>query len=215
MLGLAAPARGHVPHTVRPGETLWSIAAANGLTAGTLAAANGLPADARLIAGSVVRIPSGPEGGAAPGGAEQRPPATAPELHPHPTPERVTADQVGDTATSHGISRPRSQAIAWQESGFDNSLMSSAGARGVMQIMPATWNFIEERIAGRRLDPASASENVHAGVMYLHYLYHLKGSLTEATAAYFQGPNRDGWLPETHSYVHSVMHHEQHFSTGH
>ena len=38
----AAPASAGVPHTVQPGETLWSIAAANNLSTRYLAAANGL-----------------------------------------------------------------------------------------------------------------------------------------------------------------------------
>ena len=38
---LPAPAAASVPHTVMPGETLWSIAAANGFTTRALAAANG------------------------------------------------------------------------------------------------------------------------------------------------------------------------------
>ena len=37
------------PHTVEPGETLWSIALANNLTTRALAAANGLPAEAQTV----------------------------------------------------------------------------------------------------------------------------------------------------------------------
>ena len=45
-LSLAAPASAEVAHTVAPGETLWSIAAANNLTTRTVAAYNGLSEDA-------------------------------------------------------------------------------------------------------------------------------------------------------------------------
>ena len=53
----AVPAQSHVAHTVESGESLWSIAAANGLSVEELAAANGLSADGQLIEGSEVSIP--------------------------------------------------------------------------------------------------------------------------------------------------------------
>ena len=80
-----------------------------------------------------------------------------------------------------------------------------------MQVMPATWNFIQERLAGRRLDPASAADNVRAGTLYLHYLYHLKGTPGGTISSYYQGPNRTTLLPETHSYLHGVLGHQAHF----
>jgi LysM repeat protein len=54
----APPAPARVPHTVEPGETLWSIALANDLTTRALAAANGLPAGAHILAGSTLSVPS-------------------------------------------------------------------------------------------------------------------------------------------------------------
>src|SRR5215218_4168512 len=62
MLALAAA---DVAHTVAPGETLWSIAAANNLTTRTLAAHNGLSEDAQVVLGSTIRVPSTTEGYAA------------------------------------------------------------------------------------------------------------------------------------------------------
>ena len=47
----AAPAAAAVPHVVQPGETLWSIAAANNLTTRTVAAFNGLSEDAQVVLG--------------------------------------------------------------------------------------------------------------------------------------------------------------------
>jgi LysM repeat protein len=54
-----------VPHTVLPGETLWSISAANNLTTPTVADYNGLPEDALLVAGTTVYVPTVQEGAAA------------------------------------------------------------------------------------------------------------------------------------------------------
>ena len=55
-----------VPHTVLPGETLWSISSANNLTTRTVAVYNGLPEDALLVAGTTVYVPTVQEGAAAP-----------------------------------------------------------------------------------------------------------------------------------------------------
>jgi LAS superfamily LD-carboxypeptidase LdcB len=54
-----------MPHTVLPGETLWSISAANNLTTRTVAVFNGLPEDAGLIAGQTIQVPTVEEGAAA------------------------------------------------------------------------------------------------------------------------------------------------------
>ena len=67
-LTCAAPAQAGVRHTVAPGETLWSIAAASNLTTRTLAAANGLPEDAPVVIGNTITVPSVSEGAAALGG---------------------------------------------------------------------------------------------------------------------------------------------------
>ena len=194
-------AHGQVPHTVEPGESLWSIAAEDGLTVEELAAANGLSPDAQLVAGSTVLIP--PAGVAA---------YTTP---PHPTDEVVTPEQVASVATEYGMSAPLVQSIAWNESSFSNAAVSSAGARGVMQIIPDTWTFIDEQLAEQPLDPASAIDNVKAGVIYLHYLYHLKDGDGDAmVGSYFQGPNREELLPETETYVREIRDDEVDFAGG-
>src|SRR6188768_3172597 len=58
----AAPSTAAVPHTVQPGETLWSIAAANNLTTRTVAAFNGLSENSQVVLGSTVMVPSTVEG---------------------------------------------------------------------------------------------------------------------------------------------------------
>lgn len=61
----AAQASAAVPHTVAPGETLWSIAASNNFTTHTLAAYNGLSDDAQVYVGETIQIPTVDEGAAA------------------------------------------------------------------------------------------------------------------------------------------------------
>jgi LysM repeat protein len=77
---LASPAAlAAAPHTVRPGETLWSISAANNLTTRTVATYNGLPENAQLLAGTTIYVPTVEEGAAAlaSGTPAVAPPATS------------------------------------------------------------------------------------------------------------------------------------------
>jgi len=62
---IAAPARAAFSHRVLPGETLWSIAAANNFTTRTIAAFNGLSVDSPVYAGDTIQIPTEAEGAAA------------------------------------------------------------------------------------------------------------------------------------------------------
>jgi LysM repeat protein len=63
--GAAQQARASAPHTVLPGETLWSIAASYNFTTRTVAAFNGLSEDALVFAGETIQIPTEAEGAAA------------------------------------------------------------------------------------------------------------------------------------------------------
>jgi hypothetical protein len=65
----APAASAAVPHVVQPGETLWSIAAANNFTTRTVAAYNGLSDDSLLYVGETLEIPTEAEGAAALGSA--------------------------------------------------------------------------------------------------------------------------------------------------
>ena len=101
-------------------------------------------------------------------------------------------------------------AIAWQESGFNNDLVSSADARGVMQILPGTWDWIQRTLtAGTPLAPASAASNVRGGVLLLHSLLNSTGGDPAlAAAGYYQGlpsVQRHGLYRDTQQYVQSVM----------
>jgi LysM repeat protein len=65
MAAVPSHADGSFPHAVRPGETLWSIAAANNLTTRTVAVFNGLSEDAMVIEGQTIDVPTVDEGAAA------------------------------------------------------------------------------------------------------------------------------------------------------
>ena len=132
-----------------------------------------------------------------------------PEAAPAPTPQTVSAADVQNVAAAHGVSPSLAAAIAYQESGFNNGMVSSANARGVMQVMPGTWDYVQQNLAGRALDPNSASDNVHAGVMYLkRLLTDAGGDESAAIAGYYQGlasVQERGMYDDTQQYLANVQ----------
>jgi N-acetylmuramoyl-L-alanine amidase len=203
--GAPPPAGSYI---VRAGDTLSGLAANSGVSLGQMAAANGLDPSGLLLTGTVLKLPSGspaPARASEPLPAQRVVPAAAPE----PTPTRVGAGDIQSVASAHGVSPSLAAAIAWQESGFNNAEVSSANARGVMQVMPGTWDYVENNLAGRPLDANSATDNVHAGVLYLrHLLDETGGDEASAIAGYYQGlgsVRSRGLFDDTQRYVANVQ----------
>lgn len=91
-------------------------------------------------------------------------------------------------------------AVIRTESSFDPEAVSSAGAVGLMQMMPSTFRWLTDDMLGESLademlyDPET---NVRYGVYYLRRLYDRYGDWTTACAAYNAGSGRvDGWLKD-------------------
>ena len=129
---------------------------------------------------------------------------------PTPTPERVTSTEIAGVADANAVPAALAEAIAWQESGWNNDVVSSIGAVGVMQIVPTTWTWIDRYLTpSNPLGNASASENIRAGVLLLHQLLGLTGGNEQlAVAGYYQGlgsVKRFGMYPSTRHYVADVM----------
>jgi LysM repeat protein len=193
-------------YTVRPGDTLSGLAAAARVPAAQMAYMNGLDPKAGLIAGTVIKLPTGASITAS-GPAPAR--TIVPQAAPMPSPGRLSASQVGSLAAAQGVPSSLASAIAWQESGFNNAMVSGANARGVMQVMPGTWSWVQANLSSTRLDPSSPTDNVKAGSLYLAHLLRETGSdPAMAAAAYYQGlasVRRIGMLPETQRYVANVL----------
>ncbi len=195
-------------YTAQEGDTLSEIAARSGVSTGAVAFMNGLEPDAQVLAGTVLKLPSGAAPAEAEPGAPARDPVV-PSAAPEASPGQVTSAEIGEIAASHGVAPDLAAALAWQESGFNNGLVSSANARGVMQILPGTWSWVQANLAAAPLDPNSPQENVHAGVLYLRQLIaDAGGDEARAVAGYYQGPasvSSVGVLPDTQRYVDNVM----------
>jgi len=192
-------------YTVKPGDTLSGIAANAGVSLQALAAMNGVSPGSQVVSGTALKLPAGSPLASAP----QPKPTTIPSGGPQPTAGHTSSSEISQIAAEHGVPGSLASAIAWQESGFNNGAVSSANARGVMQVMPGTWQWVQQNLASSQLDPASTQDNVRAGTLYLNQL--LKdtgGDERMAIAAYYQGlgsVRENGLLPETEQYVNNVM----------
>jgi soluble lytic murein transglycosylase-like protein len=172
-----------------------------------IAAMNGLDPSHPLLAGTVVKLPSGSP--TPPRAAEPAPTPVVPNVAPEPTSTRVDSGTVRSIALEHGVPPALAQAIGWQESGFNNGVTSRTGAHGVMQIEPGTWDWIQGSLAGNSLSANSATDNVRGGVLMLKALLQSTGgNEAEAAAGYYQGLSsvqRNGMYADTQNYVNNVM----------
>jgi soluble lytic murein transglycosylase len=100
---------------------------------------------------------------------------------------RASARQVQlDEAWVYGVMR--------QESRFQTEIRSSAGAMGLMQLMPATAKWVAKRIGMDSFQQSMVTDvetNIRLGTYYLRYVYDLlDDSPVLASAAYNAGPGR-------------------------
>lgn len=193
-------AAGPITHRVRVGDTLFSIARVHGTTVAALARRNGITDPDRIRVGQTLQVAD------VAGRAATDAPVSS-------------TDEVGElldrTAREIGVDPSLVKAVAWQESRWRNHVTSSAGARGIMQVMPATGRWIGESLAGRSLDLGDPAENVLAGVLYLEHLHARIGEdERRILASYYQGPNavaRHGISPAGHRYADEVLRHRARF----
>ncbi len=115
------------------------------------------------------------------------------------------AAQITRAANDAGIPPALLAAVAWSESGFNASATSSAGAVGLMQLMPRT-------AAGLGVDPRDPAQALAGGARYLAQQLKTFGGRSDlALAAYNAGPGAVRKYagippyPETQSYVKTVL----------
>jgi LysM repeat protein len=178
-----------VHRVVRVGDTLTAIAQRYGTTVPLLARANGLDPSRYLFAGARLRIPI----------------ATRAPVLADPFDVRLS---LSHWSSRYGVDARLARALAWMESGFNNGLVSSAGATGVMQLLPQTWDYVETVLVGTQI-PNTVDGNVHAGVAYLHQLLvEFNGDERLALAAWYQGAfavRKYGLYAETTTFVANVL----------
>ncbi len=114
--------------------------------------------------------------------AQDVPAARATASHPY-------AAHVTEASQRFGIPEAWIWAVMRVESNGDGRAISTAGAMGLMQIMPATWAGTRARY-GLGSDPYDVRDNIMAGAAYLRAMFDRYGNATAMLAAYNAGPGR-------------------------
>lgn len=196
-----APAKPQI-HTVHSGENLTFIAQRYGTTIAAIVAANQIADPSFLRVGQRLTIP----GATALGGTAA---AMLSGMRAAVAARSDIRAIIVDEATAQGVPVAFALAVAWQESGWQPGVVSSAGAVGVMQLTPPTADWVAATMLGSRINLLDARSNVHAGVRLLrHYFDRYHGDRSLALAAYFQGQtgaDRHGVYPVTRPYIASVL----------
>jgi peptidoglycan hydrolase-like protein with peptidoglycan-binding domain len=183
------PATGTGIYIVRQGDSLTAIANAHGTTIRRLATLNKLDTAKPIIIGQKLRVPLG----------------TARTLRA----QSVNVRSILDTWSSRlGVDPHLVRALAWMESGYQTSIVSKAGAVGVLQTLPTTRQYVETVLAGRTI-PQTVDGDVRVGVTYLkHLLDAFGGNASLALAGWYQGERavrEHGVYAETKPFVANVL----------
>jgi LysM repeat protein len=177
-------------HVVATGETLASIAARYGVSASVIIEANSLANPNHIVVGQALSIP-----GAAPG-------------RQYSLAEYQAI--LENAAAEFGVSAALIKALAWQESGWNQFVISYAGAVGLMQVMPYTadWallTLVPDAVAWET-DPVA---NARMGTAILHHwLVRSDGNIETALGAYYQGwrsLHEIGVYEDTVQYIASIL----------
>jgi LysM repeat protein len=175
-------------YTVGAGDSLSSIALRYGVSLGELADLNHMGIDDVLLVGRTLALPANTIASFSPSSVR---------------------GSIAHWADHYGVDVHLATALAWMESGFNTDMVSPAGAVGVMQITPDTWDYVEQVLLLGRSVPHDADGNVRVGVAYLHHLLHVYGGdERRALAAYYQGARAldlAGFLPGTKLYVDDIL----------
>lgn len=195
----AGPASGS--HTIAPGETLSGIASRYGVILADLATTNGIVNLDRIIAGQVLTIPGG--------GASTV--AYAASVRPAYVSKDEAQAALRAAADEFGIPVSLMLALSYQESGFQQHVMSRAGAVGLMQVMPETGEWAAEFLIGGNPDwRNSALDNARVGASVMRHLLILADwDIDLALSGYYQGWGATvayGPFDETWQYIANIRH---------
>jgi LysM repeat protein len=175
-------------YVVRPGDTLTGIAGRYGVSLRAIMAANRIVNPDHIVIGSTLTIPQTFLGGGY-----------------DPWQARAL---IVSYAHAFGVDPALPLAIGWQESGFNQNMVSRTGAVGVMQVEPYTGRRVDA-LLGQQFNLYTIDDNIHVGIYWLaSLLSYYGGDQRLAAAAYYQGTRalaEKGMYPDTVQYVNDVL----------
>ena len=197
---------GTTRYVVRPGDTLTSIANANGTTVSAILRVNKVRDPNHIVAGTALTIPGRASTSSATSGGSTR--GLPAKLLAHP--ERLAyRPRFVKWANTYGVPPDMLQAVAWMESGWQTNVVSRTGAIGVGQLQPETVAVVRRWLGNSKLDPRVPDDNIRMSARFLRYLLDATGGdVRVALAAYYQGlrsVTTGPTLAETVHYVDAVV----------
>lgn len=197
-----------VPYVVRPGDTASGLAVRMRAWTAEIVDYNHLGDGDALRVGERIVIPVVRKGKRSGAGGKGGGAGRTTRMWRHPDRDREKARRViAGAARHHDVDPQLALAIAWQESGWQMGVVSSANAIGAMQVLPSTARWMEH-YAGRRLRLRKLGDNAQAGVLLLRVLSQRTQRRTHKIGAYYQGlgaVREYGLYEETKAYVDSVV----------
>jgi LysM repeat protein len=194
----ALAGRGAAPtswHVVAPGESFFSISARYHVSPWRLARRNRLSLMTVIVPNQRLALPKGAR-------------LTAPPAAGPPASRDSVRDAIDYWSRVYGVDPSLARALAWMESGFQQDVVSSVGAIGVMQLLPETWEFVDIVLLGVRT-PRTYQGHVRAGVRYLRWqLDEFGGNRRLALAGWYQGARavrEIGLYEDTKEFVRIVL----------
>jgi LysM repeat protein len=204
-------------YVVREGDNLTKLSRKLGHSVPWLKAKNGLRSSTivigqRLVYGTTARTTVSAQGVSSTVAGSAAYHRALLKQRPMPARAHVRA-LIRASAKRHGVPTSLALALSYQESGFQQRVVSPVDAIGVMQVLPSTARGLA-RIHGRHYDLLRVEDNVEAGVTLLADLVGGWGWVDRALAGYYQGlgsVSRVGYLPQTKQYIKNVTLLRKHF----
>lgn len=170
-------------HKVARGEHLTGIAKRYATTVKAIVDANGLKNAGLIKIGQTLTVPV-----------------------PRPPSVEALLDRYSQR---YGVDAALVKGLAWQESGWKQNVVSSAGAIGVMQVLPETGSFVSRQLLKEPADINDLEQNIKVGVRFLAFLIsNTGGDVPRAVSGYFQGlrsVRQNGVSAKTQRYTDNVM----------
>lgn len=176
-------------YVVRSGDSLTAIARAHGTSIRELASLNHLDASKPILIGERLKVP------VAIRSALDAQSGEVPQL-------------LDSWSAKLGVDPHLVRALAWMESGYQTTIVSPAGAVGVLQTLPSTRRYVEAVLNGGPI-PQTVNGDVEVGVLYLkHLLDAFDGNESLALAGWYQGERavrKHGTYEVTKPFVANVL----------